>query len=66
MKLIINGKEMSFAETFTGAELLTELKITPTTVVAELNGNVVPRTEFLALELADGDVLELVTVVGGG
>lgn len=66
MYLIINGKQMSFAEPQTGATLLAELKIPPLTAVVELNGEVIPRSEFLEFQLADGDVLELVTVVGGG
>jgi sulfur carrier protein len=66
MNLVVNGKEMNFTQPPTGATLLAELQITPATVVTELNGEVIPRSEFLELPLADGDVLELVTVVGGG
>ena len=66
MHLTVNGKELSFTEAHTGASLLAALKITPTAVVAEVNGKVIPQTEFDELQLASGDVLELVTVVGGG
>lgn len=66
MKLTINGEEREFGGTLSGAQLLAQLDIRPTTVVVELNREVVPRDEFLQRELAEGDVLELVTIVGGG
>lgn len=66
MKLTINGTEREFTNGLTGAELLAELNITPAVVVAELNRAIIPREEFLGIELKDGDSLELVTVVGGG
>lgn len=66
MKLTINGTEREYADGLTGAELLAELNIPPAVVVAELNRVIVPREEFIGIELKDGDTLELVTVVGGG
>ena len=66
MKVTVNGKEMVFCEPPTGASLLAVLDITPATVVAELNGEIIKREDLLARELDDGDMLELVTVVGGG
>jgi sulfur carrier protein len=66
MTVTINGKQIEFDSAPTGAELLELLNITPTTVVAELNGEIIKREQFLLLTLSDQDVLELVTVVGGG
>lgn len=66
MKLTVNARELEFPTAPSGSELLVALDITPATVVAELNGRIIKRGEFLTRQLADGDVLELVTVVGGG
>jgi len=66
MKLTVNGKPLEFDAAPTGESLLKSLTIAPATVVAELNGEVIKREDFLAQTLADEDVLELVTVVGGG
>lgn len=66
MKIIVNMQELEFEALPSGAELLNSLGITPATVVAELNGQIIKRDEFLVQRLAEGDVLELVTVVGGG
>ncbi len=66
VKLTVNGKQFSFETEISGALLLEQLGLTPATVVAELNGEVVKREQFLDRALSDGDVIELVTVVGGG
>ncbi len=66
MKLTVNGQERDFNSALDGAGLLSTLDIPASTVVVELNGEIIPRQSFLTQELKDGDVLELVTLVGGG
>jgi thiamine biosynthesis protein ThiS len=66
IKLTVNGQPREAADGATGADLLAALGIAPGAVVAEVNGDVVKRDQFLARILADGDMLELVTLVGGG
>jgi len=66
MQITVNGQAMELSAGQTGAGLLAELKIPPATVVAELNAQIIKREDFLKHVLSDGDVLELVTVVGGG
>lgn len=48
------------------ADHLSASGVSPDHVVAELNGRITPRAAFEAETLKDGDVLELVTFVGGG
>ena len=66
MKAVVNGESMELDDSITGIELLARLGIPASVVVVELNGEVVKREEFLERRLADGDALELLTVVGGG
>lgn len=66
ISLTVNGLPRRVAGGATGAELLAELRIPAAATVAEVNGSIVPREEFLARQLCEGDVLELVTLVGGG
>jgi thiamine biosynthesis protein ThiS len=66
IKLTVNGLEHSQPGGITGGGLLAALNIPPGAIVAELNGGVIRREEFLNTTLADGDVIELVTLVGGG
>lgn len=67
--LTINGVPKTYAaETLpaTLAELLVQMKIDHATVVAELDGTIVPRDAFADTRLGDGMILELVRFVPGG
>jgi thiamine biosynthesis protein ThiS len=66
MKLIVNGQLREFETAPTGSELLATLGVPASLAVAEVNGHIVPRAAFIELVLSDGDVIELVTLVGGG
>ena len=68
-KLKINGADKSYSAEqmpVTLAELLVQMKIDAATVVAEVDGVIVPREAFGTTTLADGMVLELVRFVPGG
>jgi thiamine biosynthesis protein ThiS len=66
MRIKVNGQFQEHPDGIDGRELLTRIDWTYATLVAEVNGRIVRKDEFLALALADGDELELVTLVGGG
>lgn len=61
----INGKEYTFPQGTTLMKFLEEKTIHPKSVVVEYNGEVLPKGEY-EFELADGDTLEVVQVIGGG
>ena len=64
--LTVNGERREFAEALSLPALLAEFSIPIATVVVELNGSIVPRASLAEQQLADGDSLEIVTIVGGG
>jgi sulfur carrier protein len=64
--ITINGEQREVAGSTSGAELLRMLNIPVVTAVAEYNGKVLNSDAFQRVVLADGDVIELVTLVGGG
>jgi sulfur carrier protein len=66
MQLTINGQSRQIAENATVAELLDELKLNGKPVAVEVNLELVPRQRHGEHRLADGDRLEIVTLVGGG
>ena len=66
MKIMINGKSCDQPADITVAQLVAELELEPTRIAVELNKQLVRRGEFGQTQLADGDVLEIVTLVGGG
>jgi len=54
------------AKRATVAELLKDLGLEPKHVAVEVNLELVPRARHAEHRLADGDRLEIVTLVGGG
>lgn len=61
----INGKPHS-SQSANVAELLVELRLSGKPVAVERNGDVVPKRIHGQTPVAEGDVFELVTLVGGG
>ena len=66
MHITVNDDSRSVATGMTVAELLAALELNPRHVAVEINGVLVPRERHAAHALADGDQLEVVTLVGGG
>ena len=66
MNLNVNGQSRQTRDGLTVADLLADSKLDNVRVAVELNGQVVPRRDFATVRLADGDRLEIVTLVGGG
>ena len=66
--LKINGIEKQFPDGIpkTLVELLKQLDINQTTVVAEVNGKIIERQNFSQTQLRSGQKIELVRFVGGG
>jgi thiamine biosynthesis protein ThiS len=66
MKIEINGRIERLDERTTILDLLDKNRITPNTIVTELNGRIVKKDFFDTTTLSDGDRLEIVAFVGGG
>jgi sulfur carrier protein len=66
MQLFINGKEQSFDDHLTLAQLIEQLGMKGDRVAAELNREIVSRGHWSETTLNDGDHLEIVHFVGGG
>ncbi len=65
MKLTINGQQQEFTSS-TVAQLIEGLGMKQDRVAVELNRNIVPRDQWAATNLSEGDQLEIVQFVGGG
>jgi sulfur carrier protein len=66
VRLTINGEVREVPEALTVRGLLEHLELTAGPVAVEVNRAIVPRAEHASHLLKDGDVLELVHLVGGG
>ena len=64
--LIINGQPRAFPAPLNVASLIEQLELQGKRIALERNGEIVPRSKFAALDLNDGDALEIVVAVGGG
>jgi sulfur carrier protein len=65
VKVRVNGEEREVPADATVAALIRALGLAER-VAVERNGRLVPRGEHERTRLADGDRLEIVTLVGGG
>jgi len=66
LRLQINGAHREFASRLTVEGLVAELGVAGKRIAIERNGEIVPRSQYGAVQLADGDKLEVVVAVGGG
>lgn len=67
MQITINGKRRDFEPTqMTVTALVLALELTGKRLAIEHNGEIVPRSQFDAVILQNGDQLEIVGAVGGG
>jgi sulfur carrier protein len=66
MNINVNGQKQAIGDGATIAELLSELGLESRHVAVEVNLEIVPRAKHAEHRLAEGDRLEVVTLVGGG
>ncbi len=66
MRVQINGQWQQFERAPTVAELLEVRGLPAKRVAVELNRNIVPRRLHGETRLGDNDVIEIVSLVGGG
>lgn len=64
--ITVNGEPRAVPDPATVADLLRLLGKDPKTLAVEVNREVVPRATHATRPLADGDAVEIVTLVGGG
>jgi thiazole synthase len=66
LQLTLNGEPRAFPATVTVAQLLERLGYDRRRIAVEVNREVVPLPQQAVRQLADGDAVEVVTLVGGG
>lgn len=66
MKITVNGESRDFEGPLTLAGLVELLGRKMDRVAIELNREIAPRDRWSAIELQEGDKLEIVHFVGGG
>jgi len=66
MTVTVNGERRDVPDHVTVTGLIEALGLQVSATVVERNGEILERTRYTDVTLAQGDVLELVRFVGGG
>ena len=66
LRITINGEERRLEAALSVHALLVELGVDPAKIAIERNLEIVPRSRYGEVKLADGDRLEIVQFIGGG
>jgi len=66
MRATVNGDSLELPDRLSVADLLRHLGVRAERVAVERNGTVVKRARHAEEPIAEGDVLEIATFVGGG
>jgi sulfur carrier protein len=66
MQISVNGELRELPDGATVASLIEAIGLDPRQLAVERNLELVPRAQHAATALADGDRVEVVTLVGGG
>ena len=66
LEIRVNGEPRRCAAGLTLVQVLENLGYRPPLVVVEFNGDILPRQRWSAQTVVESDVLEVVTIVGGG
>ncbi len=66
MKIIINGEERNVGDLTTVEQIVGDLGLDGRKVAVERNLEIVPKSQYNDILLAEGDKLEIVHFIGGG
>lgn len=66
MHVQINGKPTEILQKVSLLDWIEEQKISPTSAIAEYNGEIIPQERWATTVLKEGDQVEILKFVGGG
>jgi sulfur carrier protein len=66
MKININGKTKDIQDAASIATIVAQFGKDSKKIIAEINGTIIPSSDWDKTPVKEGDSLELVTFVGGG
>lgn len=66
MRILVNDQPTDLSDGATVTDLLAQLALPGTRVAVEVNRTLVRRADHAATSLKNGDLVEVVTLVGGG
>ncbi|MDD6825448.1 MAG: sulfur carrier protein ThiS [Oscillospiraceae bacterium] len=64
--MTVNGKQISLETPVSVSEFLTENNYQTKRIAVEINGEILPKSQYESRILSDSDTIEIVTFMGGG
>lgn len=64
--ITVNGKRRTLVAELSLQDLLQDLGMTEGRIAVEVNGNIVPRSQFSSQRISNLDSIEIVQAIGGG
>ncbi len=66
IEIIINGKSISVTEPISLQQLIKQLEINKGKFAVDINGQIIPKSEYQNCDIREHDNIEIVVAVGGG
>jgi sulfur carrier protein len=66
VEILVNGERRKLDQALCLTHVIEQLGLSGKRIAIERNGEIVPRSQFSATPVGDGDTLEIVVAVGGG
>lgn len=66
MNVMLNGESREVPNSAKLTALITQLALGGKRLAVEINGEIVPRSQYDVTALAEGDQIEIVQAIGGG
>ena len=64
--ITVNGKTRTLEAELSLRDLLQDLGMTEGRIAVEVNGNIIPRSQFSSQRISNLDSIEIVQAIGGG
>ena len=64
--ITVNGKTRTLEAELSLQDLLQDLGMTEGRIAVEVNGNIIPRSQFSSQRISNLDSIEIVQAIGGG
>lgn len=64
--MIVNGENMKLGNKRVVNDLITELNLNSERIVVEIDKEIIPKEDFQKRELKEGNIIEVISFVGGG
>ena len=66
IEISVNGEQHKFGRDISLMDLLQALALTEGRIAVEVNGEIVPRSQFATQQIIHQDKIEIVQAIGGG